>query len=250
MKLARWILGILAGLAAAYWAIIIGEGTYLGRPVVRLIYRLGASIYDSVHEPVTRSDGVLLGGPMRVALLARPWSPTLDVATGTGRVPLLLAAEAWYFGMIHGLDLTPQMLNVAQAKATAAGYADRIDWHTGSGDDLRRWPSATFGLVSCLEAVEYFPRPRRAVREMWRVLQPGGTLMISTWTPRHARWLPGKALTAAHIERLLTPLGCTEIEIRSWQSGYDLVLAVKSHHERFPHSPAYSEDRFDVRHAV
>jgi ubiquinone/menaquinone biosynthesis C-methylase UbiE len=247
MKVIRWILGIVASLVAAYWVIVIGEGTYLGRPMVRLIYRFGASIYDSVHESVTRFDSINLGGPIRVALLARPWAPSLDVATGTGRVPLLLARESWYYGAIHGLDLTPQMLELAQTKAQMAGFHERIHWHQGTGDNLQQWPAETFGFVSCLEAVEYFPRPRRAVREMWRVLQPGGTLMISTWTPRHARWLPGKALTAAHVKRLLTQLGCTTIETRSWQSGYDLVLAVKS---SFPNPPAYTEDRSDVRLAI
>jgi len=92
---------------------------------------------------------------------------------------------------------------------------------------LRR-SDATFGLITCLEALEYFGRPRRAVREMWRLLVPGGTLIISTWTPRHARKLPGKAWTAAGMTTFVQALGCIQIESRPWQPGeYDLVIAVK-----------------------
>ncbi len=228
MKLIGWIVGSAVALALFYWMIVIGEGTYFGRPVVRLIYRLGAGVYDRVRAPVTRHDHVHLLGPLRVALLGRPQAALLDVATGTGRVPLLLAGEAWYTGAIYGLDLTPAMLERAAAKARAAGLSGRVVWLAGSGDELRRWASGTFGAVTCLEALEYFPRPRRALREMWRVLQPGGTLLISTWTPRHARWLPGKAWTASRMVAFLQQLGCAEWEIRPWQPGtYDLVLAVK-----------------------
>ncbi|HEY1015949.1 MAG TPA: class I SAM-dependent methyltransferase [Herpetosiphonaceae bacterium] len=220
--------GCLAAGVALYWLVVIGEGTYLGRFAVRAIYQAGARVYDRVRQSVTAGDETHLRAPLRIALLSSPLAPSLDVATGTGRAALMLAAEPWYEGAIIGLDLAPAMLAEAARKAEAAGLAGRVDWHIGSGDNLRRWPDGTFGLVTCLEAVEYFPRPRRAVREMWRALLPGGTLIISTWTPRHARWLPGKALTAAQVRELLRPLGCAECEIRPWQPGqYDLVIAVK-----------------------
>lgn len=220
--------GCLAAGLALYWLVVIGEGTYLGRFAVRAIYQSGARIYDRVRLPVTAGDEIHLRAPLRIALLHSPLAPSLDVATGTGRAALMLAAEQWYAGEIIGLDLTPAMLGEAGRKAEAAGLGGRVRWLLGSGDDLGRWPEATFGLVTCLEAVEYFPRPRRAVREMWRVLLPGGTLIISTWTARYARWLPGKALTGAQVRRLLRGLGCAECEIRPWQPGqYDLVIAVK-----------------------
>ncbi|HYF61894.1 MAG TPA: class I SAM-dependent methyltransferase [Herpetosiphonaceae bacterium] len=226
--MAWWLVGLLALAVFVYWTIIIGEGSYFGPWMVRWIYARGARVYDRVRERVTASDAELLVGPLRAALLSRPLDPALDVATGTGRVPLLLAAEEWYAGAIVGLDLTPAMLAIAREKAAARLLGDRIEWQLGSGDDLSRWPDATFGLVTCLEALEYFGRPRRAVSEMWRLLVPGGTLIISTWTPRHARLLPGKAWTAAGMTALLQSLGCVRIESRPWQSGeYDLVIAVK-----------------------
>jgi ubiquinone/menaquinone biosynthesis C-methylase UbiE len=229
MTILCWLVGIFLAGALIYSTIILGEGTYFGRRVVRWIYSRGARMYDRVRQPVTASDAAQLLPALRAGLLHTPLAPALDVATGTGRVPLLLAAETWYSSAIVGLDLTPAMLAVARQKAAAAGAGERIEWQVGSGDRLGQWPAPTFGLVTCLEALEYFPRPRRAIVEMWRVLAPGGTLMISTWTPRHARWLPGKAWTASRMARLLDRLGAETIEIRPWQPGqYDLVIARKS----------------------
>ena len=223
-----WLGGVVLGGVLVYWTIIIGEGTYFGKPVVRWIYSRGAGVYDRVRRNVTTTDGVQLAVPLRVALRPQPTAAALDVATGTGRVPLLLAAEEWYSGAIIGLDLTPAMLRIAQHKAAAHGLAERIEWQLGSGDDLRRWPDASFGMVTCLEALEYFPRPARAVREMWRVLAADGTLIISTWTAHHARMLPCKAWTASKMTAFLRSLGCASIETHPWQIGqYDLVIAVK-----------------------
>lgn len=228
MTIVWWLSAAFLAAIIIYWTIIIGEGTYFGKAAVRWIYSRGAGIYDRVRQPVTATDAEHLSAPLRRAVLQTPFAPVLDVATGTGRVPLLLAAEAWYAGTIVGLDLTPAMVLHARRKAAAHGFGSRIEWLVGSDDDLRRWPAATFGLVTCLEALEYFPRPRRAITEMWRVLMPDGTLIISTWTPRHARWLPGKAWTAAQMTLLLRDLGATNIKTQLWQPGqYDLVIALK-----------------------
>lgn len=228
MTIVLWLIFGAVIIIVLYWLIVIGEGTYLGRPVVRWIYNRGAQIYDRVRQHVTQHDQHYLAVPLRLALLHLPLAPALDVATGTGRVALLLAHEEWYHGQIVGLDLSPRMLEIAQHKAHATGVDHRITWCLGSGDDLSRWQDASFGVVTCLEAVEYFPRPRRAISEMWRVLQPNGTLIISAWTANQARLLPAKALSAQQMQAFLATLGCVECEIRPWQAGhYDLLIAVK-----------------------
>ena len=63
---------------------------------------------------------------------------------------------------------------------------------------------------------------------MARVLEPGGTLVVSKYPDRWARALPLKGLTRRGITRLLQRLGFGEIEIRAWQPGhYELVIARK-----------------------
>src|SRR6266511_1586403 len=83
-------LALLALLALIYWLLVVGECTYLGRAAVRFIYQRGASVYDAVRRQVIASDEALLLPILRAALAGRPAPRVLDVATGTGRVPLLL----------------------------------------------------------------------------------------------------------------------------------------------------------------
>ncbi|MEP7187696.1 MAG: class I SAM-dependent methyltransferase, partial [Roseiflexaceae bacterium] len=164
---------------------------------------------------------------LRAALAGKPAPQVLDVATGTARAPLLLAAQPWFDGAIDALDLTPAMLIRAQAKLDAAGLAARVALRQGNAGDLP-WPDASFDLVTSLEALEFFPRPRRALAEMARVLKPGGVLIVSKYPDLWARVLPFKGLTRRSMTRLLERLGLAEIAIREWQPGhYELVTARK-----------------------
>jgi ubiquinone/menaquinone biosynthesis C-methylase UbiE len=227
VSIALWLLAVLLLLAFLYWLIIVGEGTYLGRPAVRLIYQLGARVYDEARHNVTASDQTLLLPLLRDALDGAPAPRVLDVATGTARAPMLLASQPWFGGSIDALDLTPAMLDRARAKLTSAGLAARVGLHQGDAGALP-WPDASFDLVISLEALEFFPRPRRALAEMSRVLKPGGALVVSKYPDRWARALPLKGLTRNAMMRALERLGLGEIAIHEWQPGhYELVTARK-----------------------
>jgi ubiquinone/menaquinone biosynthesis C-methylase UbiE len=225
--IALWLLAALALLAVLYWLIVVGEGTYLGRAVVRFIYQRGASVYDDVRQHVTASDEALLLPILHAALAGRSTPRVLDVATGTGRLPLLLGRQVWFMGTICGLDIAPAMLERAQAKTDAAGLAERVNFYEGDAGMLP-WPDASFDLVTSLEALEFFPRPRRALGEMVRTLKPGGVLLVSKYPDGWARALPFKGLTRRRITQLLERQGLRPIEIRDWQPGhYELVITTK-----------------------
>jgi ubiquinone/menaquinone biosynthesis C-methylase UbiE len=224
---ALWLLAALGLLAFLYWLIIVGEGTYLGRYAVRFIYQRGARFYDAARGGVTTSDERDLLPIMRAALEGIAAPQVLDVATGTGRVPLLLASQPWFHGKVYGLDLTPAMLAQAHAKLAAAGLAERVVLCRGEAGCLP-WPNGSFDLVTSLEALEFFPRPRRALAEMARALRPGGTLVVSKYPDGWARALPLKGLTRRSMTRVLERLALAEIEIHEWQPGhYELVIARK-----------------------
>src|SRR6266545_4497544 len=131
-------------------------------------------------------------------------------------------------GVIAGdeRDLLPLLRSAlarARAKIAAAGTPARVVLREGDAGSLP-WPDGAFDLVTSLEALEFFPRPRRALAEMARVLEPGGTLVVSKYPDRWARALPLEGLTRQGITRLLQRLGFGEIEIRTWQPGhYELV---------------------------
>jgi ubiquinone/menaquinone biosynthesis C-methylase UbiE len=227
LSIVLWLLFVLLLLVFVYWLIVVGEGTYLGRYAVRLIYQIGAGVYDQARINVTASDETVLLPLLRAALAGKAGPRVLDVATGTARVPLLLAAQPWFDGAIDGLDLTPAMLTRAQAKIDAAGLEARVALHQGDAGNLP-WPDASYDLVISLEALEFFPRPRRALAEMARVLKPGGLLVVSKYPDAWARALPFKGVTRRGMTRLIERLGLVDIAIREWQPGhYELVTARK-----------------------
>jgi ubiquinone/menaquinone biosynthesis C-methylase UbiE len=220
-------LAIGLGAALAYWLVVVGELTYLGRYAVRFLYQRGARVYDDVREQVVaRDEATLL--PLLAAPLADVCRPrVLDVATGTGRVPLLLARQPWFDGLVEGVDIAPAMLREAEAKLRAHGLLGHVALREGDADALP-WSDESFHLVTCLEALEFFPRPRRALRELARALRPGGTLVVSKYPDGWARALPGRGLTSRAIAQLLGQLGLRSVRVLPWQPGhYELVIATK-----------------------
>jgi SAM-dependent methyltransferase len=104
-------------------------------------------------------------------------SRVLDVACGTGVVALTAARLG---ANATGLDLTPEL--IARAKENAAIANASIEWHEGDAEALP-FGDATFDVVVSQFGHMFAPRPEVVVREMLRVLKPGGTVAFSTWPP-------------------------------------------------------------------
>jgi ubiquinone/menaquinone biosynthesis C-methylase UbiE len=102
----------------------------------------------------------------------------LDVACGTGIVARTVARRMGPTGRVIGLDLSPDMLAIAQQAAQAEEL--EIAWQEGSAEDLPFADSA-FDLVLCQMGLMFVPDRARAVSEMHRVLTSGGRVVISTW---------------------------------------------------------------------
>ncbi len=101
----------------------------------------------------------------------------LDVGCGTGVVALTAARTG---ARTTGLDLTPKLLERARENATIMGL--EVEWDEGDAEALP-YADARFDVVLSQFGHMFAPRPDVAVREMLRVLKPGGTLAFSTWPP-------------------------------------------------------------------
>ena len=101
----------------------------------------------------------------------------LDLACGTGVVAVTAARRG---ATVTGLDLTPELLDVARDNAQIA--AVEIDWREGDVESLP-FESDSYDVVVSQFGHMFAPRPDVTVSEMLRVLRPGGTIAFSTWPP-------------------------------------------------------------------
>ena len=90
----------------------------------------------------------------------------LDIACGTG-VVARLAKQRGHAGRLVGVDLNTAMLTIARQKSAA------VEWIEGSALDLP-FDSNSFDVVLCQLGLQFFPDRRLALKEMVRVLKPGG----------------------------------------------------------------------------
>jgi len=102
----------------------------------------------------------------------------LDVACGTGIVARLAAQRVGPSGAIMGVDLNAAMLETARTQTPPAGAP--VEWRDGEAHALP-CADATFDVVCCQQGLQFFPAKTHALREMHRVLGPGGRLVLSVW---------------------------------------------------------------------
>jgi ubiquinone/menaquinone biosynthesis C-methylase UbiE len=111
----------------------------------------------------------------------RPGETVLDIATGPGTVARLAALRLGPRGRVVATDIALPMLEIATAKP-ALGEAAPIDYVESPAAPLAA-PSATFDKVLCQQGLQFFPDRQGALREMRRVLKPGGRVAIAVWGP-------------------------------------------------------------------
>jgi SAM-dependent methyltransferase len=129
-----------------------------------------------------------------VALAApRPGERVLDVACGPGVVARLAARHAGA-DQVTGLDINPGMVQLARSLPSELP----ISWREGSALQMP-FADECFDVVLCQQGVQFFPDRAAGLREMGRVLVPGGRVVLAVWGPiEHS---PGFAALAAALDR-------------------------------------------------
>ena len=119
--------------------------------------------------------------PGLVALAAlQPGERVLDLACGSGLVARHAAPQIGATGQVTGLDINAPALDIARSLPPPAGAP--IAWVQGSATAMDL-PDAAFDVVLCQQGFQFFPDKPAALREIHRVLAPGGRLLLSVWGP-------------------------------------------------------------------
>ncbi len=103
----------------------------------------------------------------------------LDVCCGSGASAIPTAKRVAPNGSVLGVDLAEGLLELARAKATRQ-RAKNIEFRAGDMLDLDL-PDGHFDAVVCVFGIFFVPDMPGAVRELWRMVAPGGVLAITTW---------------------------------------------------------------------
>ena len=126
----------------------------------------------------------------------------LDVACGTG--DFSIAACRAGVRQVTGIDISANMVNIGRKKVAEAGLAGQIDLRSGDSEAME-FSDNTFDTVTVAFGVRNFEHLEQGLREMYRVLRPGGKVIILEFSmPEH---FPMKQLFWIYSHTLLPLYG-------------------------------------------
>ncbi|MFB6612786.1 class I SAM-dependent methyltransferase [Streptomyces sp. NPDC085524] len=160
----------------------------------------------------------------------RPGDRVLDAGCGTGRALTALRAAVGPAGTVLGVDLTPQMLTAAQRAGRAAEGTLLLA-------DVARLPLRDGALDAVFAAglIAHLPEPAANLRELARVVRPGGRLALfhpigrAALAARHGRELTPDDLRAEHNLRPLLAGSGWDVTSYADEDARFLVVAVRRH---------------------
>jgi len=173
----------------------------LQRRVQRYGWDLAAAAYEALWQAQL--------APAQAKLLAcaapAPGERVLDVACGTGLVAFAAAQAVGPAGAVLGVDLSGAMVESARRRARGRGLENtRFARMDAESLDLR---DGSFDVALCALGLMYVPDPAQALREMRRVLRPGGRLVVAVWGERsRCGWSPLFPIVDEEVASEVCPL--------------------------------------------
>ncbi len=169
----------------------------------------------------------------------RAGETVLDVCCGSGGSALPAAAAVGPQGKVVAVDLAERLVRLGEAKARAEGLRN-IEFKTGDMLALG-YPDASFDVAICAFGIFFIPDMVAAVRELWRMVRPGGRLAITTWGPKlfepanSAFWeavaaeRPDLMKAFNPWERISTPAGLRKMLSEAGVENAEIVAEAGSH---------------------
>lgn len=144
--------------------------------LVQGVFTSVASRYDIMNDVMSVGIHRLWKDAMMDWLAPRRGQKLLDVAGGTGDIAFRFLKRAEQTSAVV-LDMTEDMLVAGRTRADAEALSDRLDWVTGDAMALP-FEDSTFDVYTISFGIRNVTRIPDALREAYRVLKPGGRLMV------------------------------------------------------------------------
>lgn len=124
------------------------------------------------------SAGIDVRWRKKALAFLKPIQPStlLDVATGTADVAIIAAREL-HPQKITGIDISEKMLEAGRVKIKTLNLESKIELRKGDSETIN-FPDASFDAVTVAFGVRNFENLEQGIRELYRVLKPGGRLVV------------------------------------------------------------------------
>lgn len=171
----------------------------------RRIQRYGWDRAADRYEPLWQAQLAEARATVLEFATLAPGERVLDVASGTGLITFEAARAVGAEGRVLGIDVSTRMVELARRRSqrletTNCSFA-------AMGAEALTLPDAGFDVVLCTLGLMYVPDPAQALREMRRVLRPGGRVVIAVWGERsNCGWSALFPIVDAEVASEVCPL--------------------------------------------
>ena len=152
-----------------------------------------------------------------------------DVATGTAAVAIELAQRVPARSVV-GVDQSPEMLAAGRARVERAGLSTRVELREGRAEELP-FEDASFDALTFTYLLRYVDDPAAQLRELARVVRPGGVVAMQEFGLPRGVWRP---LWELYVRALLPAAGGAVGGREWWDVGRFLGPSIRRFHETVP----------------
>lgn len=192
----------------------------------------GEALYDAEQRGELPGGATLAslgcGNPTAVAEL-RDGEAVLDLGSGGGIDVLLSARRVGPTGKAYGLDMTDEMLALAEENRKKAG-ASNVTFLKGEIENIPL-PDASVDVIISNCVINLSTDKPRVMREMFRVLRPGGRLGISDVVAANELSPADRAERGSHVGCIAGALSFEEYEAELTTAGFTEISIVPTHEE-------------------